>query len=371
MHYHLISTHQSFAKGSHLGCRPDGDGMSFDRSMRATFLSPAIDSHTEGQSWFRLRIAGDRWHAAAAELSVYATDEEFIHVDGRVVRADELSQRDDIALDDKLRALEPLKAVSGPMAAECSLVGTTGRYLWAALRFQGIREPFRLDALYFDFGARAWEQYLPAVYRDAGDEFLPRYLSLLQSVYEDTSAEISHRDRLFDPSTAPAANLETMLGWLGLDRFASCSEARRRELLHEAADLNKRRGTKDSVVRAIELYLEEQAYLLEYDDVQNARGPRRVDAQDLYDIDEYTCILVIVPQHPIPDERLRTATDIAHSMLPAEISLKVVVLSRDFALGDHNYLGMNTRVGTYREPMLDGTSAISFVRLGKRKDNQS
>lgn len=371
MHYRLLHTNRDFAAGARLNCRPLGDSLVFDAAARVAFLSPVIDAHADRQTWFRLRLAGEAWHAATSSVTVYATDSAHIHVGNRAVEACELTGLTEVSLDDKLAALEPYTAVRAAAAPEISLAGCVGRYLWVALRFEGVSEPFRLDAAYLDLGAAPWERYLPAVYRDEGGTFLPRYLALLQSVYEDTATRIAHRSRLFDPATAPADNLGALLSWVGLERFEACSEPRRRELLAEAADINARRGTKESVVRAVELYLEERAYLLEYDDVQNAAGPRRADAPGLYDIDEYTCILVIAPARPVVDARLRTAAEIAQSMLPAGISLKIVVLSDDFALGAHNYLGMNTRVGTYRELTLDGGSSVSFVRIGKRKDQQA
>lgn len=371
MHYRLLHANRDFTAGARLNCHALGDSLVFDAAAHATFLSPVIDAHVDRQAWFRLRLAGEAWHAATSSVTVYATDSAHIRVGDRAVEACELTGLADVSLDDKLVALEPYAAVRTVAAPEISLAGCAGRYLWVALRFAGVSDSFRLDAAYLDMGATPWERYLPAVYRDEGGTFLPRYLALLQSVYEDTAARIVHRSRLFDPATAPAENLRTLLGWVGLERFESCSEPRRRELLAEAADINARRGTKRSVVRAVELYLEERAYLLEYDDVQSAYGPRRADAQGLYDIDEYTCILVIAPAHPVVDARLRTAAEIARSMLPAGISLKIVVLSDDFALGTHNYLGMNTRVGTYRELTLDGGSSVSFVRIGKRKDQKA
>lgn len=95
-------------------------------------------------------------------------------------------------------------------------------------------------------------QYLPGLYHTP---FMNRFLALFESILAPIEWTVDNFDLFLSPSTVP----EGFLPWLGnlfeLTFDDSWSEASRRALLAEAADLFARRGTQGALARTLEIYL--------------------------------------------------------------------------------------------------------------------
>src|SRR3712207_7332432 len=62
---------------------------------------------------------------------------------------------------------------------------------------------------------------------------------------------------LFDPGTVPPEFLEWLAGWMGAALDASWSEERKRFFLAHAMEMFAGRGTRDGLIRALRLALED------------------------------------------------------------------------------------------------------------------
>lgn len=118
---------------------------------------------------------------------------------------------------------------------------------------------------------------LPAVYQDAIQQGSPldAVLEAAARLAEPEEAILARIDALFDPRRAPDAMVAFLAGWVDLDRFlvrrrADDSEAelptgtgRLRELCANAAELSRYRGTRQGLIRFLEIATGEGGFRVE------------------------------------------------------------------------------------------------------------
>lgn len=97
----------------------------------------------------------------------------------------------------------------------------------------------------------AYLQYLPIIFQD--NHFFNRYLLIFQSVWEPLELRQNHIGMYFDPRTAPEGFLQWLASWFDVSMDRHWPEARRRQLLAEAVDLYRKRGTRYGLARMIEV----------------------------------------------------------------------------------------------------------------------
>ena len=93
---------------------------------------------------------------------------------------------------------------------------------------------------------------LPVIYEEA--DFLGRFLLLFETVWEPLEQRQDHVQMYVASSTAPAGFLPWLASWLDADLNPHWPEARRRQLLGEAMDLHRWRGTRYGLARMLELH---------------------------------------------------------------------------------------------------------------------
>jgi phage tail-like protein len=96
--------------------------------------------------------------------------------------------------------------------------------------------------------------FLPVIFQDG--DFLGRYLMIFESVWEPLEHRQDHMDMYFDPRTCPASFLPWLADWfgIGVDQVAQLAEeGRLRNLIGEAVELYRWRGTRYGLTRLIEV----------------------------------------------------------------------------------------------------------------------
>lgn len=146
-----------------------------------------------------------------------------------------------------------------PADVDVALIsGAPGPQLWIGGRLSGDGSSTPSVHQLSVAGARGWIDHLPAIYRrdDAQSNFLDRYLRLVQSVQEETSAERVALVRRFDPWTAsdPARGgaLDVLADWLDLRLDERWDETTRRGIVAGAFAAQGLRGTPRGLAAAIE-----------------------------------------------------------------------------------------------------------------------
>jgi phage tail-like protein len=134
------------------------------------------------------------------------------------------------------------------------LTGDKARYLFLGARFSSDRlgTP-RLSQLRVDFDTTSYTRYLPAIFLQPDDQadFLKRFVSLFQGLFEDVEDEIGGLERLFNPMAAPAAALPWLATWLAVDLDQGEREARIRGSIAGAFQRYRWRGTVEGLRLAL------------------------------------------------------------------------------------------------------------------------
>jgi phage tail-like protein len=135
------------------------------------------------------------------------------------------------------------------------------RYLQLRLTLAGNgRTTPRLHALRAYYPRFSYlHRYLPAVWREDADSasFVERMLANVEGTLTEIEERIAAAQMLFDTETVPAEFLPWLAGWLGASLDASWDERKRRFFVANAWRMFAARGTRDGLVRALRLALEE------------------------------------------------------------------------------------------------------------------
>jgi phage tail-like protein len=110
-------------------------------------------------------------------------------------------------------------------------------------------------------------QYLPAIYTEALQEapFLDAYLQAFEQVLlgppdarqlptEGLERTIADLERFVDPAIAPEAFLPWLAGWVALSLHADLSPNQQRKFIANMVQLYRRRGTKASLYKALQIF---------------------------------------------------------------------------------------------------------------------
>lgn len=138
------------------------------------------------------------------------------------------------------------------------LEGCVGRHLHVEIRLIGRRRVSpEISAITAYCPRRSYTRYLPEIYRERHQqsEFLPRYLSVFESVFLDIESTMEGRTMYLDTQEIPAEYLSWLGEWLSVDAVDAWPDSAQRELLERLPDLYKKRGTKQGIVTITELYL--------------------------------------------------------------------------------------------------------------------
>jgi len=92
---------------------------------------------------------------------------------------------------------------------------------------------------------------LPAVYQEG--DFGMRFIGALETLLDPIVAVLDALPAHFSADHAPRDVLDLLSAWLGIELDESQSPQQRREMVREAAELGRRRGTKRGVELALSL----------------------------------------------------------------------------------------------------------------------
>ncbi|MCB8942760.1 MAG: phage tail protein I [Ardenticatenaceae bacterium] len=104
------------------------------------------------------------------------------------------------------------------------------------------------------FNDSSYLRYLPDIYYLNGTDFIARFLALLESILAPIEWNVDHFYLYLDPKTSPASFLPWLANWYEIIFDDSWSLESQRQLLVEAHDIYRRRGTGWALQRVLEIY---------------------------------------------------------------------------------------------------------------------
>lgn len=99
--------------------------------------------------------------------------------------------------------------------------------------------------------ASAYLRDLPVIYHE--NDFLGRMLLIFENIWEPLELRQDHIHLYFDPRTCPASFLPWLASWVDLPLSPHWPESRVRQLVAEALDLYRWRGTRYGLTRMLEI----------------------------------------------------------------------------------------------------------------------
>ncbi|MGH9326225.1 MAG: phage tail protein [Terriglobia bacterium] len=241
-------------------------------SLSPVKLQTQQGSTTVGSLWSHMPLqVPDRqvtWHllqALARPLALNAHLDLFAYASNDLAHPPkvDLSADNPFAGDPKWQSVPDAANLD---VTELYIGGAKAKYLWVGALFSGdgtVSPVVRQLRVEFDYPSYA--QYLPAVYRDNANcgEFLPRLLSLFQSLFGGVEHEINSLPILFDPKAAPKTFLAWLAGCLGLDLDDNWDQEQQRKIIAEIFHLSGWRGTAKGLREYLRLFAGVEAIIEE------------------------------------------------------------------------------------------------------------
>ena len=369
--YFIINKAYDFNRGMFENMTVRDNSLCFSskkNSGAGRFLSRMFDSGERGMSWHRLIVNAEDCEPETLRIKVYSTDRDTVKFNGGYITLAELSERDDLSLDERLEVLEQLNVTSASGVTDILLHNVSGRYLWVyAELFSSQGNAAKINNIMIYLPGGSWIDHMPAIYRssDSDTHFLERYLGIFQTFYEELDSEIADIAYRFDPECAEADFLDWLAKWMHISDTRIWSEEQLRKLLPKAVGFYRSRGTKKSLSDLIELYTGKKSFIIEGADLSGLaeKGISEEELRRLAGAGPETVTVLVEPGHDI--EIIRR---IASEMLPVTAELNIVELDPYIFLGKHSYLGINSALGQYRPAVLDGHSRLTFSSLGGALD---
>lgn len=164
---------------------------------------------------------------------------------------------------------EPWRTYEAPVNAPA------GRYLWLVIDLFGKSHSSpKIKNIRVEYPAVDVLRRLPRVFAEQGaaSDFLHRYLTLLNSNFDELEKRSNERHQLLDPFAAPNASLPWLSSLLGMELDARWSHEAKRQIIKEAMWLFKFRGTLAGLKRFIEIYLQRDITIVEHFQVRGLGG---------------------------------------------------------------------------------------------------
>lgn len=374
--------------------------------VRGRYFSLSLDSAEEGTEWHKFVLDADIPANTQVQVSYRAADDKQVTVkettDEGVVRyvtvnldryIEQASNLDEGGRARKAADLDTLDDWSEPAvnAGDALILEGVGRYLWLRIDLVGGEEKApSIGSLRLDFPRDTYLRYLPAVYQEdeRSRDFLERFLSLFETFFAATEWRINHLARYFDVDSQLATGdfLRWLASWLAIPEDKSWSEEQLRELIRQAPELYRKRGTREGLEAMIEIFTGERPLVVEHFQTAGCAQPppaaRRTDAaaggenvlsleeilRNLYGTDPYCFCVLLKPYRSetkggrrvvrrLSEEERKAVRRIVDAEKPAHTCAGLLALQPWIHLDMHTYLGVNTYLSR-PDARLDLQSAI-------------
>jgi phage tail-like protein len=155
---------------------------------------------------------------------------------------------------------EPQPGPASPAAVESDLLVLSGpgRYLQLQIRLTGTgADTPVVERLRLRYPRESLLQYLPAIYSSPPEqqEFLDRFLSIVQTTWSHIEREVATFERHVDPDSVPDDEMAYLAGWLDLHLEGGWTPAQNRRLLQAMPAVRPKWGTVEGLRDWVRVYL--------------------------------------------------------------------------------------------------------------------
>jgi phage tail-like protein len=254
------------------------------------------------------------------------------------------------------------------------LIEATGRYIRFKIELladeTGQNSP-QIRSLKVYYPRDTYLRYLPGTYQedDAGKDFLERFLSLFETFMQHSETQIYNFTEYLDSHTVPGPFIPWLSQWLAAAVDENWSDAQQRQLLQEAPQLYKKRGTGAVLARIIEIFYGTAPIIIENFQMDCIDSDEhRSMMEDLFSTDPYLFSVLLPPKWEDPDSEVKSAiivSDTQRAALqriidaekPAYTTAALHLLEPAVYLDMHTYLGINSLLSK-NDFLLEKTSVL-------------
>lgn len=341
------------------------------------WLCDSLDSGAEETEWHKLVMGSRQENDTQIVVRCYASDSKEVAIGSDVLDLDRYIADGTIPMEEKLAALAGLWAKPLADPEDALLFKLKGRYLWLYVELIGSESHAPVvRSLEVYFPRETYLAHLPPIFQrhEQSRDFLSRYLSIFQTIMDETDRRIGNVTRVFDAGGADGRSLRWLLGWLGIEGEDDWSEDQLRQLLKHAHTLYSLRGTKTAMELLISIYTGEKPIVLEYEQVKPLKENPELGevAERLYAADPHVFNVLVKAEHADTETKRVALLQLIDAFKPAFASCKLVVLQPWVYMDLHSYLGMNTVLSEPTLLTLDGRSSMPHhtITIDLGQDNR-
>ncbi|MCI3920975.1 phage tail protein [Paenibacillus sp. TRM 82003] len=359
--------------------RPTRETAVWERLGRrfGVWIGCSLDSTSIETEWHKLVVDADAAPDTQIRIRYYASDSKRAVAGGKLVDLDAYIADETIDPYEKWNGLRALWSEPIVDPTDALLFDTKGRYLWLIVELIGseAHTPI-LRGIQAHFPRETYVNDLPAVFQQdrASKDFLDRYLSLFQTLMEETDERIAQVPRSFDPEASSGKSLRWLLGWLGLDADDHWTDEQLRQLLRHAPTIYKLRGTRYAIETLVSIYTGEKPIILEYDQLKPLKENPELGsvAEKLYATEPNGFNVLVKPEHADTETKRVTLQHLIDRCKPAFTTAKLIVLQPWVYMDLHSYLGLNTVLSEPTLLQLDGQSSMPHhtITIDVGQDNR-
>lgn len=270
-------------------------------------------------------------------------------------------------------------------AKDVLLYEKSGRYLWLLLEVvlnqtanDGVNGQNTEECRFKVFDLQVinpgdnFMQTFPEIYQETGN-FFHRYLSIFSTIYRQIQERIDHLEELLDLDTAPQELLPMYGKWLGIDCSGGFLRSESlRALLKEADSLNRSKGSRQALIRLVELMTGEIPIIVERitlegdltyqnkDKNRRQTANRKKEQIEIYNRlygDSEMDVSVLILKELAEAEKMQLEFLMAQ-FKPVRSRVHVITLEQAAILDSHCYLDHNAQITTADLAMLDDNSSF-------------
>jgi phage tail-like protein len=317
-------------QGCIMGFNPeDGNTLRFDETVRDHYLFfRAIDGVAEDSYWGRFTCNLTMSEEMVCYIHVLASNEP-------PTENNEYLCDPEVPYYEKMAFFDHKGAKRFVNTDDFLLYDLRGRYLYVALEMIGSGSAYVGN---IRIGARGdnFMGSFPEVYKERNG-FLHRYLSIFSSIYNDISEQNEKLYEMLDLDKCSPDLLETYGSWFGLNLGGgSLPEEVLRNVVKEAYQLNRMKGTRWALERILTIMLEDDFVLFE----------NRHKGGEIFEI-------TVMIKRKLTEQLRHQLTFLLDQFRPLRVKIRLLQMEKDAVMDGNSYLDMNATIPSEKHLVLD------------------
>ncbi|MCR5790496.1 MAG: phage tail protein [Lachnospiraceae bacterium] len=303
--------------------------------MYHILLLKGIDSTVAAGKWGRISF-----HVTEGEDMVYSLYVLAIDNPERAADIDACVSDPDIPAADRLLRLRKEGAKRFVKTPDCLLYDLNGRFLFIAFEVTG-QDSLTLSDIVVDSVGDNFMATFPEVYRER-NSFFHRYMSIFSSIYNDFQREIDSMYQILDLETCSEEQLIVYGEWLGITlREGLLPVHITRQLVREAYELNRMKGTRAAIERVLTIILGEKPVIIEHNQVKSMLKEEDKDYLQQFEIRSPYDVTILIRRH-LTEALRHQIVFVLEQFKPVRIRFSLSQMDERPMADSNSYLGVNT-----------------------------